>query len=72
MSHKLLIRLILTAIFAIFLSAANAALARDWKDADFSNRPVFDYPLPFSPDNVIGSLTEYQIQKLTNCSTCHR
>jgi L,D-transpeptidase ErfK/SrfK len=68
MSHKLPGRLILMGIFlsaimAVVLSAASAAFARDWKDADFSNRPVFDYPLPFSPDNIIGSLTEYQIQK---------
>ena len=63
MSQKSLSRSIIVAIAVIALGISRLAYARDWKNADFDNRPLYDYPLPSSPDSLIGSLTEYQIVK---------
>ncbi len=53
-------------VLALMLSlAAYAApgLAHDWHAVDFSNRPLYAYPLPSGRDDLIGSLTTYTIQK---------
>jgi len=63
MFHKSLSRLVLLAVAICTLGVYRLALARDWKEVNFNNRPLYGYPLPSPPDSVVGSLTEYDIVK---------
>ena len=38
-------------------------MARQWKETDFANRPLFAYPLPRGREDVVGSLMTYTIEQ---------
>lgn len=49
-------------LLALLWFAAPAA-GRTWKETEFENRPLFDYPMPTGTDSVIGSFTNYKIER---------
>jgi len=61
MPTKSLLRWVAALAIAI-ASFAVPALANNWKDTDFNNRPLYAYPLSHGRDDVVGSLTTYKIQ----------
>jgi L,D-transpeptidase ErfK/SrfK len=38
------------------------AAGRIWKESEFANRPLFDYPLPTGNDSVVGAFTYYRLE----------
>ncbi len=53
------------AILAVLILAAitSATTVRAWSEADFEHRPLVGYPLPPEPENIIGDLSTYTINK---------
>jgi L,D-transpeptidase ErfK/SrfK len=50
-------------VIAVVISAlALPALARNWNEAEFDNRPLYGYPIPQGHDDIIGAATGYKIQ----------
>lgn len=60
MSHRLPGRFIAVGLLALIWCAA-PALGRSWKESEFENRPLFDYPMPAGRDSVVGSFTSFTI-----------
>src|SRR5438876_920683 len=54
----------LMVVVAVMLLAALTApaFAHSWNEAEFTNRPLFAYPIPGAHDDIIGSRTNYTIQ----------
>jgi L,D-transpeptidase ErfK/SrfK len=63
MLYKSVTRSVIGGILAAFVAWSAPALARVWKETEFANRPLIDYPLPSGQASVIGSLTTYKIEQ---------
>ena len=54
-------RSLLVAVLLLFALAV-PSLAHSWNENEFANRPLLAYPLPGTRDDVVGSLTMYQLK----------
>ncbi|MBV8357070.1 MAG: L,D-transpeptidase family protein [Deltaproteobacteria bacterium] len=52
----------LVAILVLLAAFVSSSFANNWNEAKFASRPLTAYPLPPMRDEVIGSLTMYEIQ----------
>jgi len=63
MRKKTLVGWVVALAVAVAAAYATPSLARQWKETDFANRPLFAYPLPRGREDVVGSLMTYTIEK---------
>jgi L,D-transpeptidase ErfK/SrfK len=64
MHKRWLFERLLVVVAVMLLAALTApAFAHSWNEAEFTNRPLFAYPIPGPHDGIIGSLTTYTIQQ---------
>lgn len=52
---------IVAALMLVVITSASTVLA--WSEADFEHRTLVGYPLPPEPENIIGELSTYTINK---------
>jgi L,D-transpeptidase ErfK/SrfK len=62
MSHRSIAGCIVVGLLALLWCAA-PAVSRVWPESEFENRPILDYPMPAGKDSVVGSFTNYTIDK---------
>ena len=63
MRKKTLVGWVVALAAAAAVAYATPSLARQWKETDFANRPLFAYPLPRGREDIVGSLMTYTIDK---------